>query len=149
MPTETQPQFPPLAVDNDAVLKHIEMYQGMITRMAQNSSASKHWCIILVSAFLAFVIKDGKADLAWLVAIPILIFWFLDAYYLGLEKQFRDAFNVSMNKLRSNRFTAEDLFQVKTDGTIPNHILLGFTSWATWPVYLGLLILMTLARAFV
>lgn len=149
MPTSAEIIKTPLEPTNAAVLKHIDMYQGIITRMAGNSSACKNWCIVLVSAFLAFIIKDGKGDYAWLVAIPIIIFWFLDAYYLGLENQFRDAFNVSMNKLRSNRLTLDDLFKVKADGSIPIHILKGFTSWATWPVYLGLLLLITLATVLV
>ena len=44
----------PLPHNDEAVLKHMEMYQNIISRMANNSSACKNWSIVLVSAFLAF-----------------------------------------------------------------------------------------------
>ena len=43
-------QGPILAADNEAVTKHMEMYQGIITRMAGNSAACKMWGIPLVAA---------------------------------------------------------------------------------------------------
>lgn len=132
----------PLASDNGAVLKHIEIYQGLISRMAANSSACKNWCIVLVSAFLAFVVKDGLAHYAWLALLPIALFCFLDASYLGLEKKFRKAFKASIDKLHNHNFHTEDLFVIKTDGKAPKEIKDGLVSWATLPVYLVMAILM-------
>lgn len=123
--------------NDSAVLKHIDMYQGIINRMAANSAACKRWSITLVSAILAFVVKENQTQLAILAVLPLMIFWFLDAYYLGLENKFRSFFNASIKKIHQQQFTREDLFVVKADGKIPDGFLKGFTSWATWPVYLG------------
>ncbi len=98
----------------------------------------------MVSAFLAFVIKDGNRFGSVPALVPILLFWFLDGYYLALEQRFRDAFNGQMAKLRRNELTFDDLFTVKTDGKIPEHFTKAFFSLATWPVYLGLLFPTTL-----
>ena len=138
----------PLKYNDVAVLKHMDMYQNIITRMANNSSACKNWCIVLVSALLAFIIDKGRVDVAWLGAIPISMFYFLDAYYLGLEKQFRDAQKESAYKIRASKFMLKDLFVIKADGTIPQQMLKGFTSWATWPVYCSLLLLLILAMFY-
>ena len=138
----------PLSHDDAAVLQHMAMYQNIISRMANNSSACKNWSIVLVSAFLAFVIDKGHGDIAWLGTIPIAIFWFLDACYLGLEKKFREAANNSAQKIHASNFQLQDLFVIKTDGSIPDQMRKGLFSWATWPVYLGLLGLLCLAYRF-
>lgn len=131
-----------LKPDNEAVLKHIDIYQGIINRMAGNSSACKNWCIVLVSAFLAFAIKDNKLDYIGLVAFPIFIFWFLDTYYLGLERKFIKQLNDGMRKLRNKQFTIDDLFKVKGDKKLPNDMLEIASSWSVLPVYGGLFIMM-------
>lgn len=138
----------PLQHNDEAVLKHMDMVQNIITRMANNSSACKNWCIVLVSAFLAFVVDKGRGDLAWLGAIPITMFCFLDAYYLGLEKKFRTVANASATKIHQSNFLLSDLFVVKVDGKLPVQIKQGLLSWATWPVYLALLSLLILAMLY-
>ncbi len=70
-------------------LKRLEMIQGIIARMAQNSFAIKAWATTFCSALLALSAKDGKAPFALLAVAPALIFWGLDAYYLSLERRYR------------------------------------------------------------
>ncbi|BCG65540.1 MAG: hypothetical protein methR_P3385 [Methyloprofundus sp.] len=139
---------PRLDHNDAAVLQHMSQYQNIINRMANNSSACKNWSIVLVSAFLAFVIDKGKGDVAWLGAVPIMIFWFLDAYYLGLENKFRAAANASAEKIHTSTFFLADLFVVQADGSIPAQMRKGLFSWGTWPVYLGLLGLLCLVYQF-
>ena len=43
---------------DNAVIKTMEMYQAIITRMAANSAACKKWCIPLVTAILVFAVKE-------------------------------------------------------------------------------------------
>ena len=49
------------------------------------------WAVGIVSAILVLTAKEKSADSAALVVISGILFWFLDAYYLALEKQFRDS----------------------------------------------------------
>lgn len=134
-----------LAHDDAAVLKHMEMYQGIITRMANNSAACKKWGLPLITAILAFVVETQHQLLVWLAIIATLIFYALDAYYLMLENRFREGFNASTTKIAAGSFGRVDLFQLKPSGSVKALLLKAFTSPATWPVYSGMLLLSVLA----
>lgn len=70
-------------------IRHLEMIQGIINRMASNSFALKGWAVTLVAGIFALANKDAN-EMYFLVAyIPIILFWFLDSYYLQLEKKYR------------------------------------------------------------
>ncbi|MFI3197172.1 MAG: hypothetical protein QX196_02500 [Methylococcaceae bacterium] len=48
----------PLNHSDNSVIKTMEMYQAIITRMAGNSAVCKQWCIPLVTAILVFAVKE-------------------------------------------------------------------------------------------
>jgi len=74
-------------------LKHLEMLQQVITRMANNSFLIKGWSITLVSALLAFAAKDEIHIMAWIALLPCVAFWILDAYFLRQERLFRKLYD--------------------------------------------------------
>jgi len=74
-------------------LKHLEFIQNVITRMNSNSFMIKGWTITLVSAVLAIYVTVQNDYLLLVGVIPIILFWFLDAYYLTEEKLFRCLYN--------------------------------------------------------
>lgn len=74
-------------------LKHLEMLQQVITRMANNSFLIKGWSITLISALLAFATKDKIQVMAWIALLPWLAFWILDGFFLHQEKLFRRLFD--------------------------------------------------------
>lgn len=79
-------------IDPINIQTHIVAHQAIITRMAANSANCKGWCVTLVSAIFVLGI-DREKPIALLVAlIPVFIFWFLDSYYLQLEREFRESF---------------------------------------------------------
>lgn len=135
-----------LPPDHAAVLKHMDMYQSIITRMASNSAACKKWAIPLITLVLGFVVKEGQGSLAWVTVIPIIIFYILDSYYLMLENQFRDGFNFSAEKIGAGEFKQSDLFKFVPKG---EHWKKSLQSKATWPVYLGLLFVVFLSAMLV
>lgn len=82
------------ALAHPAVQKHLEILQGIVSRLAQNSSNCKNWCVTLVAGVLVLSfskdLPDGTRPLVPIIAcMPILIFWWLDAYYHSLERAFR------------------------------------------------------------
>lgn len=77
---------------NDKV-EHLKLIQGIITRMNTNSFQIKGWTITLVSALLALYANSGKVTYIFIALIPVLIFWFLDSYYLQQERKFRALYN--------------------------------------------------------
>lgn len=77
----------------DEKIKHLEMIQNIITRMANNSFLLKGWAVTLLAGIFALVWeKDGF--LHYLLAyIPVFMFWFLDAYYLRQERLYRGLYD--------------------------------------------------------
>jgi hypothetical protein len=76
-------------VMNEDIGGHLELVQGIITRMATNSFLLKGWSITLVAALFALAEKDTNLNFAILALFPALSFWGLDAYYLRQERLFR------------------------------------------------------------
>ena len=70
-------------------LKHLEMIQSVINRLANNSFSLKLKSFIFVAVILGFTTKDGDLYYMPLTFIPILAFWGLDGFYLKQEKLFR------------------------------------------------------------
>lgn len=92
----------------DKKIKHLEMLQAIIQRMAGNSFMLKGWNVILVSALFALAVDSSKASLVFLAYLPAFVFWLLDGYFLHQERLFRklydkvretdeDAIDFSMN----------------------------------------------------
>jgi len=83
----------------DFMIKELEIIQGIINRMAHNSFLIKGWTITLVVVIL--LLKENK----YYTFIPILVFWFLDAYFLRLERLYRRLYNwVKDNRLKTEDF---------------------------------------------
>ena len=123
-------------------LKHLDYIQSIITRMAQHSFTLKGWCISLVLAFIAVLIKEGASNpLYWTPPIPIICcFWGLDAYYLRREKLFRALYDKVSLEAVEQRATHNMMLDVSFlvappwRRTLFNHTV--------WPLYIvpGLLI---------
>jgi hypothetical protein len=75
--------------------KHLEFLQAAITRMAGNSSLVKGWSITLTTAIVGLAVKEGGRDFVLIGLLPVLVFALLDAFYLALEKGFRDRFKIA------------------------------------------------------
>ena len=76
-----------------AEIKHLEMIQSVINRLAGNSFSMKGWSITLVAALFALAAKDTNVRYAALALLPGLCFWGLDAYYLREERLFRKLYD--------------------------------------------------------
>lgn len=74
-------------------IKHLEFIQSIISRMNQNSFNIKGWMITIVSALLALYASSDNITYIYIAAIPVIIFWLLDAYYLQQERKFRGVYN--------------------------------------------------------
>lgn len=74
--------------------KHLEFIQSALSRMAANSLQMKSWNVALGSAAIGFAAaKDSHPQAAVFALVPSLIFWVLDAYYLMLERAFRNLYD--------------------------------------------------------
>ena len=73
----------------DNKLKHLELIQNVINRLANNSFYLKGWAVIFVAAVLGFATKDSQPLYIAVALIPTFSFWGLDGYYLNQERLFR------------------------------------------------------------
>ena len=84
------------------MMKEIEIIQDVIKRMAFNSFMIKGWAITLV--VVALLLK-GNTYQVWIAFIPLLIFWFLDTYFLWQERMFRKLYDwVVENRLKTDEY---------------------------------------------
>lgn len=74
-------------------LKHLEMLQAIIRRMAVNSFLLKGWNVVLVSAIFALAAGESKSQLVYLAYLPATVFWLLDGYFLRQERLFRKLYD--------------------------------------------------------
>ena len=74
---------------------HLQMIQGVITRMATNSFALKTLSVALVAAFLAYLGARPHPSAVVLIGIggSLVVFWLLDAQYLRLERLYRKLYD--------------------------------------------------------
>ena len=126
--------------DSPAVREHLNLLQGVINRMAANSSSCKTWCISIVAAILLLVARTDATDYALLALIPAFLFFYLDAYYLTHEKAFRDAYNAFVAKVHAESVELADLYVIRPVGETTKRVPSSMASPAVWPFY-GMLVL--------
>lgn len=77
-------------MDNNNLHKEIDLIQNCISRMARNSFMLKGWAISLLAVVIALTAdRLNPLFLFCSVFIPLLCFWFLDAFFLRTEKMYR------------------------------------------------------------
>ena len=77
---------------NEELFKEIDLIQGCINRMANNSFLIKGWALSVFAGATAFTQGENLSNLVLLVfttIIPFICFWVLDAYYLKIERKYR------------------------------------------------------------
>lgn len=83
-------------------VEELKIIQDIIKRMAFNSFLIKGWSITLVVATL--LLKGNKYQVL-IAFIPLLVFWFLDAYFLWQEKMYRELYRwVVENRLKTDEY---------------------------------------------
>jgi hypothetical protein len=83
---------------SDAKIKHLEMIQSVIARLAESNSAHKNYCITLVTAVCGLATTLHKPYMSLLAIVPVLIFAILDAQYLRLERRYRSLYEQVRNE---------------------------------------------------
>ena len=122
--------------ESSAVQKHLEITQGVINQMSENSRSCKIWCVTLVSAILVLVARIGQPDHMLIALAPAVLFYVLDAYYLSLERGFRRSYDNFVRRIHQRQATTSELYTVAPDGSIPRGTLWAmFKSFSVPPFY--------------
>lgn len=73
---------------------HLQMIQGVINRMAGNLFFLKGWAVtLIVGLFAASITLSGTWYLQPILVAVFLFFWCFDAYFLSLERCYRDLYD--------------------------------------------------------
>lgn len=92
----------------ERTIAHLGFIQGVITRMGGNSFLLKGWSVTLVAALFALSAKDANSNFVLIAYFPVLVFWFLDAFFLHQEKLFRKLYEgVANGDISSDLFTMD------------------------------------------
>lgn len=122
----------------DAKIKHLEMIQLVINRMANNSFLIKGWALtISLAGFGLFA--NNKKEYLFLVFIlfACLIFWLLDAYYLRQERLFRRLYKDVSSSNKTTNFNMDiTKYQEETQC-----VLCMMFSFPLYLIYLAIIIL--------
>lgn len=73
-------------------IKHIEMIEAIIERMAKNSFQLKGWSMTLITLVGAISAQGSDKRFILLAFIPILGFWILDSFYLQQERKYKQLY---------------------------------------------------------
>ena len=123
-------------------VKHLDMIQSVVSRMAGTSAAMKRYCIVAVAVGVAVykTINNPMAVVA--LAAMVAVFWCLDARYLQQEKWFRDLYDQVRKeppKQRPDfRLTPDEALRKGASFWAP------LISWSTAGLYLPLVVLLVL-----
>lgn len=75
-------------MNNENKKCHLNMIQGIISRMGNNGFALKGWTVGIMIAIYTFTGQNSNKAII-ITLIPLIVFWMLYTYYLMLEKKFR------------------------------------------------------------
>jgi hypothetical protein len=89
---------------------HLQLVQGVVTRLATNSFLVKGWSLTVASALFGFGATRSEKPLVALGLLVAVVFMILDAYYLFLERAFRNLYD----DIRRDRIELFSLDYTKT-----------------------------------
>ena len=75
-------------VKQENKIKHLEMIERIIERMAKNSFQLKAWAMTLVTVAGALGAKESDKRFMLIAFVPIIGFWLLDAFYVQQERRY-------------------------------------------------------------
>ena len=82
-------------MSSEEKIAHLELVQGVISRLANNSSSMKSLSGTIVAAAIALYGTIVDANWPYLLGavLPVVVFWCLDARYLKIECAYRHLYD--------------------------------------------------------
>ncbi len=102
---------------NESRIRYLEAIQRVVDRLSNTSFILKGWAVSLVAGLMALAANSTNCGYVLIAYIPIAVFWFLDAYFLMMERQYRNLF-------QKNTFLSQplEIFSLKREkGTFGNY----------------------------
>lgn len=131
-------------MDNNNLHKEIDLIQNCISRMARNSFMLKGWAISLLAVVIALTAdRLNPLFLFCSVFIPLLCFWYLDAFFLRTEKMYRKMYEWVLKERKEGRTDFQyDLEPSRFKNQVDTHCRVMFSK--TLRVFYGIPLLVVL-----
>jgi hypothetical protein len=131
-------------IQREENVKHLEMLQVIINRLASNSFLVKTWSITIATATYGIAVNRSDWRISSIGALAVSIFWIIDSYFLRQERLFRLLYDYVRSDIR-----AVPRFSMKTTRFNRRvHRRAVFFSLTLWVLY-GMLIAVGLALGFI
>ncbi|HEB9349735.1 TPA: hypothetical protein RZK40_001234 [Campylobacter coli] len=110
------------------LIEELKMIQDIIKRMADNSFKLKKWCLTVVVVTMLF--QEGVNN--FIPIISLFGFWFLDSYYLYIEREFRNLYNTKARQFNNNANLKQSMqshfiFEIDGKFTLKKLFIVGFS----------------------
>lgn len=138
----TSPLWP---AESAAVTAHVNLLQGIINRLANNSASCKTWCLTLVSALVSLAGATRAPGIITFALVPVVIFGFMDTMYLAQERAYRELYGRVVGSIRNGSYAQSSAYEARAS-IRRGQVFSALTSWAIYPVYLGLIAAYLVAR---
>ena len=113
----------------------LNIAQGIISRMANNSANCRTWCITLVAAIMILVARTDNPFYTLIAFVPTTLFLFLDMYYLALERYFRGLYDSFVCKLHKEEIQPTDIYIFPPPHIEPSVLLRMLRRPVIWSFY--------------
>jgi hypothetical protein len=87
--------------------QHLEFVQNVITRMASNSFQIKGFTMVMATLLAGLWGESKNILFLWLVIPATIMCALVDAYYLQLERKYRELYKRSVEQLEKKQSLAE------------------------------------------
>jgi hypothetical protein len=111
---------------DDYRIKHLELIQAVITRLASYQFLLRGWALTVAGVFLGFAVNNKEWRLALVSLAPTVTFWGLDMYFLRNERLFRALFK----RVREFDVRIEPFFMAATDAKFEKMVTKEEKSWS-------------------
>ncbi|MBO6301465.1 MAG: hypothetical protein J6N15_03400 [Ruminiclostridium sp.] len=130
-------------------MKHLEMIEGVIERMGSNSFQLKGWAVTLVALIGGFAAQGSDKRFFLIAFIPLIAFWFLDAFFLQLERKYKILYknvaDLEENKIDFNMDTRKIVCAGKDAKRICYcKCLFSITEWPFYLIIAGAVVVLAL-----
>ncbi len=115
----------------DLRVKHIEMLQTLISRMAGYGASFKSYCITVVTAVVGFAFTLHRPVVVAIALLPIFAFAMADAQYPRIERRFRGLFDL----VRKQDWDSMPNFEINLENAPAELYLRSATSWSIVSFY--------------
>jgi hypothetical protein len=137
--SNSQQPSPLSPADNPAVTAHINLLQGIINRLANNSASCKTWCLTLVGALLSLAGATRTPGIVAFALVPVVVFGFVDTMYLTQERAYRELYARVVKTIRDGTYDRNSAYEARAPLTFASFCAT-LTSWSIFPIYLTLIL---------